>query len=205
MLAPPRKREKQAPLPSRFGSYPRTRSSPALPNSSRKASPLSMCAQQDQRSGYRTASHEQSRPLSGCHSPLPGRDLAETRRNSEVGPPIQWEGGLTQVTVHNATHQRPSGYPRPRDVASRDLMGPVTLARSNDRNSNKCTNGTSLIMKMSVNTPAPAEPSREIISPKFHQSGMVTGVLTQEFNTNSVTASREQFRLLPGCQFPIAS
>ena len=146
LLAPLASERNGAPLPSHIGNYLRTRSSPALPNSARKASSdMSMCAQQSQRSGYRTTSHEQCRPLPGCHSPLPVRDLAEARRSSEVGPPINWEGGLTQATVQNATYQRPSGYPCPRGEASRDLMGLVTLGGSNNLNSNKCTKGTSLL------------------------------------------------------------
>ena len=104
---------------------------------------LSMRAQQSQRSGYRTAPHEQCRPLPGCHSPLPVRDLAEARWSSEVCPPIHWEGRLTQATVY-ATYQRPSGYPCPSGKASRDLKGPVTLGGSNNFDSNKCTKGTSL-------------------------------------------------------------
>ena len=148
-----------------------------------------MYAQHDQRSGYRTASHEQCRPISSCRSPVPVRDLAEARRNSEVGPPIQWEGGSTQATVHNAAQQRPSGYPHPRDVALRDLMGPVTLGGSNDRNSNKCTNGTSLIMRVSVKHSCPAVHSRRVMSPKFHRSGMVTGVLTRESQRKLVTGN----------------
>ena len=127
---------------------------------------MSIPAHQSQRSGYRTASHEQCRPLPGCHSPSPVRDLELTRRSSVVGPPIHREGGLTQATVHNANHQRPSGSVHAEEAhTSRDLQEPVTLGGSNDLDSNRCTEGTSLIIVVECKHSCPANNAPQVLSP----------------------------------------